>query len=120
MDEADRLNFLIDKLRSEKDTSPEKVAERLELLKAAKMLETMLDMHMDEDTEEEAEARFEITGERRNYGRERGRGLFGFVFFGFPSFENLFFFQDRRQFQALAQPARFHSYLRQLFNIDQH
>lgn len=73
MDEADRLDFLIDKLRSEKDTSPEKVAERLELLKAAKMLENMLDMHMDEDTEEEAEARFEITGERRNYGREHGK-----------------------------------------------
>lgn len=72
MDEAERLNFLIDKLGSEKDTPPEKAAERLELLKAAEMLENMLDMHMDEDTEKEAETRFEISGGRRNYGKERG------------------------------------------------
>lgn len=71
-EEVDRLNSLIDNLRYEKDVPPGKTAERLELLKAVKMLENMLDMHMDEDTEELAETRFEITGERRNYGREHG------------------------------------------------
>ena len=71
MDKADRLNFLIDNLRSEKDTSPEKVAERLELLKVAEMLETMVEMHTHEDTEEEAEKRFQNTGIGRDYGRER-------------------------------------------------
>jgi hypothetical protein len=41
-------------------------------MEEVEMLENMLDMHMDEDTKKEAETRFEITGERRNYGRERG------------------------------------------------
>ena len=73
MDEGDveRLNFLIDRLRSEKDTSPEKVAKRLELLKAAEMLETMVEVHTHEDTQQIAEMRFENTGIGRDYGRER-------------------------------------------------
>lgn len=71
MGEVDRLNFLIDRLRSEKDTSPEMASERLELLKAVEMLETMVEMHTHEDTKEVAKTRFENMGIGRDYGRER-------------------------------------------------
>jgi hypothetical protein len=63
----------INKLRSEdeRDVPANKRVERTELLEAADMLDKMRALHMDEDTEEVAQIRFETTGKRRNYGEER-------------------------------------------------
>jgi hypothetical protein len=70
---SDKLMDLVNKLRSENESNVPagKIAERIELLKAVTMLDTMYKQHMTEDTDEIAGLRFETTGQKRNYGQER-------------------------------------------------
>jgi len=69
----DRLMDNINRLKSEKesDVPIDKRAEHKELLRAVEMLDRMYELHMTEDTEEEAILRFETTGKRRNYSQEQ-------------------------------------------------
>lgn len=76
----DRLMDNINKLKSEEecDVPINKRVEHIELLRAAEMLDSMYELHMTEDTEEEAILRFETTGKRRNYSQEQ-RDLIRFM-----------------------------------------
>ncbi len=69
--EIDRLLYLLRKLEYEEDIPAKKAAMRLDILKNASMLADMIEMGRHEDTKEEAQYRFNITGQRRDYGKER-------------------------------------------------
>ncbi len=69
--EVDRLLYLLRKLEYEEYIPAKKAAMRLDILKNASMLADMIEMGRHEDTKEEAQYRFKITGQRRDYWKER-------------------------------------------------
>jgi hypothetical protein len=73
LDTKEELKAAIDRLsaENEEDVPADKRAERIELLKAGEMLDTMYNLHMVQMSDDVAERGYETTGVRRDYGKER-------------------------------------------------